>query len=98
MESNYIAWHLPSARWAKKSADGNLDSPDGYATGASLHTTHSVQLRPFEPGMISRALRLMKDVSVADAEVWQGAGRSDSGARGNEFYRFASACVQRNGA
>jgi hypothetical protein len=32
LESNYIAWHLPSARWAKKSAHGNLDSPDGYAT------------------------------------------------------------------
>jgi hypothetical protein len=46
--------------------------------------------------MISRALRLMKDLSVA--EVWQRAGRSDSGARENEFYRLASACVQRNGA
>ena len=46
--------------------------------------------------MISRALRMMKDLSVA--EVWQRAGRSDSGARENKFYRFASACVQRNGA
>jgi hypothetical protein len=25
-----IAGHLPSARWAKKSADGDLDSPDAY--------------------------------------------------------------------
>jgi len=46
--------------------------------------------------MISPALRLMKDLSVA--EFWQRAGRSDSGARENKFYRFASACVQRNGA
>jgi hypothetical protein len=37
----------------------------------------------------------MKDLSVA--EVWQHAGRSDSGARENEFYRLASACVQRKG-
>jgi hypothetical protein len=30
MASNYIAGHLPSARGAKKSADRNLRSPDGY--------------------------------------------------------------------
>ena len=30
MESNYIAGHLPPARGAKKSADLNLRSPDGY--------------------------------------------------------------------
>lgn len=32
MASNYIAGHMPSARGAKKSADRNLRSPDGYAT------------------------------------------------------------------
>jgi len=39
MESNYIAWHLPSARWAKKSADRNLDSPDGYLLSAEVVTS-----------------------------------------------------------
>jgi hypothetical protein len=29
-EGNYIAWHLPSGRWAKKFANGNLESPDAY--------------------------------------------------------------------
>ena len=43
--------------------------------------------------LAERGLRLMKDLSVAD--VWQRAGRSNSGTRGYEFYRLASASVQR---
>jgi hypothetical protein len=35
MASNYIAGHLPAARGAKKSADRNLRSPDGYAKDSS---------------------------------------------------------------
>jgi hypothetical protein len=35
----------------------------------------------------------MKDLSIT--EIWQRAGRSNSGTRGYEFYRLASACVQR---
>jgi methyltransferase (TIGR00027 family) len=46
--------------------------------------------------LASRGLRLVKDLSVA--EVWQRAGRSTSSTRGYEFYRLASACVQRSGA
>jgi len=45
--------------------------------------------------MISRALRLMKDFSVARFGNVQ--ADPDSEARGNEFYRLVSACVQRNG-
>ena len=36
MESDYIAWHLSSARGAKKSADRNLRSPDGYREGVAV--------------------------------------------------------------
>jgi methyltransferase (TIGR00027 family) len=43
--------------------------------------------------LAARGLQLMKDLSVA--EVWQRAGRSNSGTRGYEFYRLASARVQR---
>jgi methyltransferase (TIGR00027 family) len=43
--------------------------------------------------LAARGLRLTKDLSVA--EVWQRAGRSSSGTRGYEFYRLASATVQR---
>jgi hypothetical protein len=32
------------------------------------------------------------------AEVWQRAGRSNSGTHGHEFYRLASTCVQRSAA
>jgi methyltransferase (TIGR00027 family) len=46
--------------------------------------------------LAARGLRLMKDLSVA--EVWQRAGRSNSGTHGYEFYRLASACVQRSGS
>jgi methyltransferase (TIGR00027 family) len=49
-----------------------------------------------EQYLAARGLRLLKDLSVA--EVWQHAGRSNSGTRGYEFYRLASACVQNNGA
>jgi len=41
----------------------------------------------------ARGLRLMRDLSVA--EVWQNAGRRASDVRGYEFYRLASACVER---
>ncbi len=41
----------------------------------------------------SRGLRLMKDAGVA--EVWQNAGRPPSAVHGYEFYRLASACVER---
>jgi methyltransferase (TIGR00027 family) len=52
-------------------------------------------LYPEEIGgyLAARGLQLMKDLSVA--EVWQRAGRSNSGTRGYEFYRLASARVQR---
>jgi methyltransferase (TIGR00027 family) len=43
--------------------------------------------------LAARGLRLLKDLSVR--EVWQRAGRSNSGTRGYEFYRLASACVSR---
>jgi len=43
--------------------------------------------------LAARGLRLMKDLSVA--EVWQNAGRCSSDVRGYEFYRIASACVER---
>ncbi|MGD0681236.1 MAG: class I SAM-dependent methyltransferase [Terracidiphilus sp.] len=42
--------------------------------------------------LAKRGLHLIKDLSVA--EVWQRAGRSNSGTRGYEFYRLASASVQ----
>jgi hypothetical protein len=35
-------------------------------------SVHSVQVRAFEPGVISRALRLKQDLNVG--EVWQRAG------------------------
>jgi len=43
--------------------------------------------------LATRGLRLVKDLGVA--EVWQRAGRSKSGIRGYEFYRLASASVNR---
>lgn len=46
--------------------------------------------------LAARGLRLMTDLSVT--EVWQRAGRSNSRTHGYEFYRLASACVQRSGA
>ena len=43
--------------------------------------------------LAARGLRLLKDLSVA--EVWQNAGRRASEVRGYEFYRLASARVDR---
>jgi len=45
--------------------------------------------------MISRALRLMKDLSVA--EIGNVQADPNSGALGNKSYRLVGACVQRNG-
>jgi len=52
-------------------------------------------LYPEELGayLAARGWRLTKDLSVA--EVWQHAGRPSSDVRGYEFYRLASACVDR---
>ena len=41
--------------------------------------------------LAGRGLQLTQDIGVG--EVWRRAGRSDSGTRGYEFYRLASACV-----
>jgi methyltransferase (TIGR00027 family) len=43
--------------------------------------------------LAARGLRLIKDFSVA--EIWQRAGRSNSGTRGYEFYRLALCAMQR---
>ncbi len=46
-----------------------------------------------EQYLAAKALRLMQDLSVA--EVWQRAGRPAAEMRGYQFYRLASASVQR---
>ena len=57
--------------------------------------TFGLYPQEIEGYLAARGLRLMKDLSVAEA--WQRVGRSNSGTRGYEFYRLASASVQRTG-
>jgi methyltransferase (TIGR00027 family) len=77
-----------------------LDQPQRFFGAEELMSRLQSYSEPWifglHPGEVqgylaARGLRLLKDLSVA--EVWQSIGRSNSGTRGYEFYRLASACV-----
>jgi len=77
-----------------------LDHPEGFFGAKKLTSRLQSYGEPWTFGLYpeeikeylaARGLRLMRDLSVA--EVWQRAGRYNSGTRGYEFYRLASACV-----
>ena len=81
-----------------------LDQPERFFGAEKLTSrlrsygepwTFGLYPEEIEGYLAARGLRLMKDLSVA--EVWERAGRSTFGTRGYEFYRLASACVQRSG-
>jgi methyltransferase (TIGR00027 family) len=82
-----------------------LDHPERFFGAKKLRSrlqsygepwTFGLYLEETKDYLATRGLRLIKDLSVA--EIWRGAGRSNSGTRGYEFYRLASACVQRSRA
>jgi hypothetical protein len=75
MASNYIAEHLPAARGAKKSANRNLRSPDGYDKTVVLTMIH--------PELLSRLCRAR---SIAGL----GAGRAPLHDRGRPDLRLTS--------
>jgi methyltransferase (TIGR00027 family) len=80
-----------------------LDRPEAFFGAKKLTSRLQSYGEPWTFGLhpeevkeylAARGLQLRRDLSVA--EVWQHAGRSNSGTRGYEFYRLASACVQRS--
>ena len=79
-----------------------LDRPDQFFGAEKMRSRLQSYSEPWTFGLnpdeiqeylAERGLHLTEDLSVA--EVWQRAGRSSSGTRGYEFYRLASASVQR---
>jgi methyltransferase (TIGR00027 family) len=81
---------------------GVLDRPDQFFGAEKMMARLQSYGEPWTFGLYPEeiqeyladsGLHLIEDLSVA--EVWQRAGRSNSGTRGYEFYRLASASVQR---
>jgi methyltransferase (TIGR00027 family) len=81
---------------------GVLDRPDQFFGAGKMRSRVQSYGEPWTFGLhpeviqeylAERGLHLLEDLSVA--EVWQRAGRPKSSMRGYEFYRLASASVQR---